>query len=119
MRLRPGRKIGLFHCPRLSARFVWGKDVQNLRSARIGDLKPHAAIGRNVIRTEKTVKAIARARRNEDPLRKIRIGKILRAIEDDPSRARTRMFLLGVATRMGTLHTNSKPAEATSDRNLR
>jgi len=58
------------------------------------------------------VKAIARARRNEDPLRKIRIGKILRAIEEDPSRARTRMFLLGVEIEVRTCDVLLAPAEA-------
>src|SRR6266576_1010959 len=112
MRQRPSREIGLFHRPRLSARFVWGKHVQNLRPARIGDLKTHAAISGNVIRAEKTAKAIARARRNEDPLRKIRIGKILRAIKDDPSRARTRMFFFGVEIEVRTFDVLLAPAEA-------
>src|SRR6202035_3418465 len=58
------------------------------------------------------MKAIARAWRNEDPLPKMLVGKILRAIEDDSSRARTRMFFFGIKIEVRPRNLLLTPAEA-------
>src|SRR5512135_1195000 len=69
VRVWPRCEINLFEGPRLGSRSIRGNHIQMLLIFGIYDLKPHPALGRNLIGAQESLKTIVGAWRNQDELR--------------------------------------------------